>query len=335
MADLQFLDKVKCILNAFEDSDLTAHQFLHALLLTNTFEDHPVTLSIIEDLDTILDTVSAGRATSDQARQWVFRSAQKGYQAQVFQLTKKESGLHFSPGKMTNAQLMENKIEKLSTQMKDHAPDLWRLVAYLLAADPAAERRWAKLAYRKAGSGTQKANPRLNDGDITMGDAVGDGSGDEMLENGGDIGLIDEDEDALENLTEQVEHQLNSLIVIKQVLCLSIMMHSTNQECNSLQSIIGVFLHACNAPDAVLELLTHLGVSISPSTISNTVSNLSKESSSKVHKLGRTLLTFRNSCLFQQHLILFSKFSGQGIFSKNSGSLAEWDPTLGMKRLIE
>ena len=52
------LNKVKCILNAFEDSDLTAHQFLHGLLSTNIFEDHPVTLSIIEDLDTILDTVT-------------------------------------------------------------------------------------------------------------------------------------------------------------------------------------------------------------------------------------------------------------------------------------
>ena len=68
-------------------------------------------------------------------------------------------------------------------------------------------------------------------------------------------------------------------------------MHSTNQRCNSLQSIIGVFLHACNTPDAVLELLAHLGVSISPSTISTAVSNLSKESSSNIQKLGRTLLT--------------------------------------------
>ena len=56
MANLQFLNKVKCILN--EDSDLTAHQFLHRLLSMNIFEDHPIMLSIIEDLDTMLDTVS-------------------------------------------------------------------------------------------------------------------------------------------------------------------------------------------------------------------------------------------------------------------------------------
>ena len=127
---------------------------------------------------------------------------------------KKGSGLHFLPGKITNAQLMENKIENLSTQMNHHAPDLWRLVANLLVADPAADQRRAKLAYGKASSGTQKANPRLNDGGVTMGDAVGDGSEDKMSENSGNIRLIDEDEDVLEDLTEQVQHQFNSLIVI-------------------------------------------------------------------------------------------------------------------------
>ena len=98
-------------------------------------------------------------------------------------------------------------------QMNHHAPDLWRLVAKLLVADPAGDQRRVRLAFRRAGSGKQKADPRLNDGDITMGDAVGDGSEDEM-ENSGDIGLIDEDEDAPEYLTEQVQHQFNSLIVI-------------------------------------------------------------------------------------------------------------------------
>ena len=214
MPNRQYINEVKCILNAFEDSEITAYQFLHGLLSTNVFEDHPITLSIIEDLDTILDTLISARATSDQTGKWVFRSAEKRYQTQVLQLTKKESGLHFLPGKITNDQLMENKIEKLSMQMHHHAPDVWKLVANLLAADPMADRRQARLAYRKVGSGTQKADPRLNDGDIMMGDVVGDGSEDETLENSGHIRLIDEDEDAPEDLTEQAQHQFNSLIVI-------------------------------------------------------------------------------------------------------------------------
>jgi hypothetical protein len=74
-----------------------------------------------------------------------FSKRTKAYQAQVLQLTKKGSGPHFLPSKITNEQLMENKIENLSTQMNHHAPDLWRLIANLLAAD----QRWVKLAYRK------------------------------------------------------------------------------------------------------------------------------------------------------------------------------------------
>ena len=59
MANLQHLNQVKRILNVFEDTEITAHQFLHGLLSMNIFEDHPITLSIIEDLDAILDTVSS------------------------------------------------------------------------------------------------------------------------------------------------------------------------------------------------------------------------------------------------------------------------------------
>jgi hypothetical protein len=58
MANLPYLNKVKCILNAFEDSEIAAYKFLHSLLSTNIFEDHPITLSIIEDMDSILDTMS-------------------------------------------------------------------------------------------------------------------------------------------------------------------------------------------------------------------------------------------------------------------------------------
>ena len=63
MANLQFLYKLKCILNV--DSDLMAHQFLHRMSINEHFEDHPIVLLIIEDLDAILNTVSAARVTSN------------------------------------------------------------------------------------------------------------------------------------------------------------------------------------------------------------------------------------------------------------------------------
>jgi len=201
------LHEVKSVLNAFEDSKITIHDFLHGILSTNIFEDHPVTLSIIEDLDSILDTLKSAVSTSDQTERWIFRNAEKGYQAQVLRLTEKESGSHFQANKITDAQLTETKIEKMSRQMNHYAPDLWRLIANLLAADPAISRRRVQFACRNASSWS-------NDGDITMGDAEGDGEEDEMPGTCSDIQLIDDDDDAPEDLTEQAQQQFNTLIVI-------------------------------------------------------------------------------------------------------------------------
>ena len=53
-------------LNTFEDSEVTAHQFLHRLLSTNIFEDHPITVSILEDLNAILDTIPNQNGVGDQ-----------------------------------------------------------------------------------------------------------------------------------------------------------------------------------------------------------------------------------------------------------------------------
>lgn len=69
------------------------------------------------------------------------------------------------------------------------------------------------------------------------------------------------------------------------------MMHSTNQRCNAFQSVIGVFLHAANAPETVCDLLARMGVSIATSTINNAVSSLSKEAETGIRKHGRNFLT--------------------------------------------
>ena len=68
-------------------------------------------------------------------------------------------------------------------------------------------------------------------------------------------------------------------------------MHSTNQRCNTLQSAVGVFLHSCNAPETVRELLAQMGLSVSANTIHNAIINLSKEAGNGIRQLGQSLLT--------------------------------------------
>jgi hypothetical protein len=68
-------------------------------------------------------------------------------------------------------------------------------------------------------------------------------------------------------------------------------MHSTNRQCNALQSLVGIFLHSCGAPETVRELLARIGLSILTTTINEAVNNLSEEAAKEIQKEGQTLLT--------------------------------------------
>lgn len=67
-------------------------------------------------------------------------------------------------------------------------------------------------------------------------------------------------------------------------------MHSTNRQCNSFQTMVGIFLHLCNAPQTVVELLSCLGLSIGSSAISQATRNLSNEAEAAIRNLGQGLL---------------------------------------------
>ncbi|OBZ72547.1 hypothetical protein A0H81_07974 [Grifola frondosa] len=48
--------------------------------------------------------------------------------------------------------------------------------------------------------------------------------------------------------------------MIKTTVVISILMQSTNQQCNMLSSVIGIFLHSCNTPEKVVKTLAHMGI---------------------------------------------------------------------------
>ena len=68
-------------------------------------------------------------------------------------------------------------------------------------------------------------------------------------------------------------------------------MYSTNRLCNSLQSMVGVFLHASNAPETIINLLSHMGVSVAAKTVTRAIKNLSKEAHTEIRTLGQMFLT--------------------------------------------
>jgi hypothetical protein len=68
------------------------------------------------------------------------------------------------------------------------------------------------------------------------------------------------------------------------------MMQSTNQKCNAVESVFGIFLHASNTLSKVIEALAHMGISISEQSIEHAVKSLSVESYAKLREMGQSLL---------------------------------------------
>lgn len=68
-------------------------------------------------------------------------------------------------------------------------------------------------------------------------------------------------------------------------------MQATNQRCNMLQTLVGVFLQSCRVHEAARKVLGHLGISVSVLTINLAMKNLSREAFREMRRLGATFET--------------------------------------------
>ena len=133
--------QISDILNVFEHFELTEYEFIHSLLLTDTFKDHPVTKSFSAQVELCLEAFKGSTLTADNTSKWVFQVSRQGYISQIRVLAKKESGFHFYANKITEERLKQFSIDKVSKKMVELAPDLWNLLAGVLAADPSSNQR--------------------------------------------------------------------------------------------------------------------------------------------------------------------------------------------------
>ena len=67
-------------------------------------------------------------------------------------------------------------------------------------------------------------------------------------------------------------------------------MQSSNQKCNALESVFGIFLHSTNTPEKVIIAIAHMGTSISVNSIHGAVHSLSDETTETLCSMGQTLL---------------------------------------------
>lgn len=68
-------------------------------------------------------------------------------------------------------------------------------------------------------------------------------------------------------------------------------MHSQDQRCNALQSVTGIFLHSCGAPEKLIKVLSRMGISVALSSIHRSIKSMSEHSEDNVKSVGKSLLT--------------------------------------------
>ncbi|KAJ7599752.1 hypothetical protein C8J56DRAFT_768775, partial [Mycena floridula] len=288
-------EQLTAILDKLHESSLTMADALTSLLEDESIKDHPAMSDFGPRVKEILKAMHGNKETRMELLElleWAHKETMQIYGAQLEALVHKSTGFYFVAKKATVERIAGIDFDEIASKIQTLAPDLWNLVGLLLDAAPHLRTR--------GGKGKKSRKSTVED-DVDM-DAIPIDDGDtawetiltprDLFNDPPEPGVPDADEDstAKERIDEAAELR-KALLIIKRIVCISIMMHSTNQRCNALQTLIGIFLHAANTPETVAELLAHIGVSISTTAINQVTANLSLESTRAIKALGATLLT--------------------------------------------
>jgi hypothetical protein len=75
----------------------------------------------------------------------------------------------------------------------------------------------------------------------------------------------------------------------RRVIIISVFLLSSNIRANALPALIAVYLHSTNTPDRVIEVLAHMGLSISLQTTRRAIQSLSDAAIERIKKVGQSL----------------------------------------------
>ncbi|KAM6490409.1 hypothetical protein JOM56_004349 [Amanita muscaria] len=285
-------NRIHSLLERFDEWGITPGDFV-LLLLQNPTININATTTIYGHAQLILESLADSDATAEVTASWAILFASQACGREVAQLSKQESGFHFPASRVTERQLKGLDIKDMADRMQKLAPITWKLLDVLVAADSHVNYRrvWNRQNTHKikkqqsrtmvmAGAGVMK---NVDDSDNEDDDSIYWQSVDELPV----FGTEEEDHCGRDKGLERFD----DLLKIKKVTCLSVFMQSTNRRCNALQSLVGIFLHSCGAPETVRELFAHMGLSISTTTINKTIKTLSLEAENQIRTTGQGLLT--------------------------------------------
>ncbi|KIL55118.1 hypothetical protein M378DRAFT_91384, partial [Amanita muscaria Koide BX008] len=250
------------ILKVFSAHNVTVSSFILFLLSDPILENEY--LDVRARAGTLIDALVASAKDSVNIN-WVYPLAWNLLQHELKRLLLNGEEWQLSATRLKASQVHEFRIDKMATEFAAEAPMLWDLLGHLLSA------------------GRQV----ISDGSASFEEEDEDSELWANMDLEGIINFITTEADP-----KPVKEKKNASrrAATKKVVIFSMLMQSSNQKTNALETIIGVFLHACKTPEKVIEALSRLGISISINAIHSAITSLSAESANNLRKLGQTHL---------------------------------------------
>ncbi|KAI0635613.1 hypothetical protein C8Q77DRAFT_1169779 [Trametes polyzona] len=216
---------------------------------------HPILVDLVRHTTSIAASLYYNEATKINLYPWILQTARIHYGDAAHSLSLRENGWHFNAGKTHPNQVRDFHIEDMIAGMYRAAPELWALFQNLFGFDP------------------EELPPVEKEVLLDEDDA-------------------DEDYWSSEptSAIEADRARRARFINIKIAMILSVLAQGRDPHCNALQSIVGIFCRACNAPEKLMKVLLRMGVSISLESVRRATLSMSAKSSESIESVGRSLL---------------------------------------------
>ncbi|KAF9525695.1 hypothetical protein CPB83DRAFT_796037, partial [Crepidotus variabilis] len=272
-----FSDSTDDILNHLESKNLTIPTFIKRVLQREN--GCPTRQLIIDTAPELCQTLYA--AAPSNIFSWAFDLVTEVVCGEVVKLTGAHEGLHFNMSKATSRYLEGSFMQEAAAKMEEKGPWLWRLVGSLLDSNP--RRRRVEGSDRRDVRTLQ--DPLATEGDL--GEIGGDSM--EMPRDGAP--------NAKKKLTKRQKRaaERNSALLLivssASTIVFAIFLQSTNENCNYLQSILGLFYHSTSVPEKVIDMLAHAGLSVSLTSIQRGIKRLSRQADQKIRASVQTMKT--------------------------------------------
>ena len=280
--------KFYTLVATFEAWDIKVSDFITFLLSTSSLQNNALVHDLCINGAVIAFAINAAfpfasTTLSDVVFQRICDYLKEETQNLISQSEK--LGWQFGAMHAQAEQVKQFRIDDMARQMTTISPRLWHLIGSLISSKFAPE--------------------DFLDVNISDLDAIDDSELTDLQDIGGMIQELTEDKPAQEAQKIAKEKAIIALVwkffllpihftkclsIKKTVTILSIIMHSRNRKVNAFETTIGLFLHSCRTPEKVINVLAHLGISISINSIHRAVDSLSAESASHIRALGQSLL---------------------------------------------